>query len=83
MTTATFCTQGWACAGAAAAVTEGRTASAVVLAMIAADRRRIRVWFMIETPSRPGSSRPAIAVSPDAPSVAVAAYRRILPLPVR
>ncbi|WP_159106643.1 hypothetical protein [Streptomyces rishiriensis] len=38
MTTATFCTQGWACEGAAAAVTAGRQASAVALARIAADR---------------------------------------------
>ncbi|GGY37852.1 hypothetical protein GCM10010384_51210 [Streptomyces djakartensis] len=68
LTTAIFCTQGWACVGAAAAVTEGRTAIAVALARIAADRRCKRVRFMIETPSRPGPSRPVAGEFPDGAS---------------
>ncbi|GAA3917710.1 hypothetical protein GCM10023084_80670 [Streptomyces lacrimifluminis] len=57
LTTATFCTQGWACAGAAVAVTEGSTVIAVALVRIAADRRSIR--FMIRSPF-PAGTVPAV-----------------------
>ncbi|MFI5821338.1 DUF6233 domain-containing protein [Streptomyces rishiriensis] len=47
---------------------DGSTAIAVALARIAADRRLIRVRFMIETPFWPGPSRPVTAELPDKPS---------------